>query len=97
MRSTGSTGSTGKGNTERKGSEGKEGEGRGMLGLGKYARGGTWGGHTQQNFGRGSAGQNGKHGKLKEVREEKKVRECGTRYKQNNNRWRRNKKESKSS
>ena len=44
-----------------------------------------------------SAGQNGKYRKLKEVREEKEVRECGMRHKQNNNRWRGNRKESKSS
>ena len=52
----------------------------------KYAERGTWRGHAQQDFGMGSAGQNGKYGKLKEVQEEKEVGECGTRHKQNNNR-----------
>ena len=30
----------------------------------KYAGGGTWSGHAQQDFGRGSAGQNGKYGNV---------------------------------
>ena len=53
--------------------------------MGKHAGGGTWSWHAEQDFGKGSAGQNGKYGgELKEVREEKKVRKCGTRHKQNN-------------
>ena len=53
----------------------------------KYAGGGTWSGHAQQDFGRGSEGQNGKYGEMKEVWEEKEVRECGTRHKQSNMQW----------
>ena len=59
----------------------------------KYAGGGTWSGHAQQDFERGNAGQNGKHEELKKVRDEK---ECGMRHKNNNNGWR-EKKKSKSS
>ena len=58
---------------------------------------GPVGGHAQQDFWTGSAEQNPKYGELKEVREEKEVRECGTRHKQSNNNWRGNRKESKSS
>ena len=72
-------------------------EGKGLEGCGKYAGGGIWSGHAQQDFGIGNAGQNGKYGKFKEVREEKEVRESETRHKQNNNRRRGNRKESKSS
>ena len=36
-------------------------------------------GIAQQDFGRGSAGQNGKIGEIKEMQEEKEVRKCGTR------------------
>ena len=30
--------------------------------MGKYAEGGTWSGHAQQDFGRGSAGEKGSTG-----------------------------------
>ena len=53
-------------------------------------------GMLKQNFGRRSAGQKGKYAEMKEVLEEKKARKCGTTHKQNNNRWRGNRKESKS-
>ena len=33
-----------------------------------------WSGHDQQHFVRGSRRQNGKHGEMKKVQEEKKVR-----------------------
>ena len=94
MERTETKGSTGKGNAEGKsivhGRKGKRD-------AGKFAGGGTWSEHVQQDFGRRSAGQHGKYGELKEVREEKEIRECGTKHKQNNNRWRGKRKESKSS
>ena len=62
----------------------------------KYAGGETWSGHAQQDFG------GGKCGTKRTVRGNERsagvlVWECGTRHKQNNNRWRGNRKESKSS
>ena len=45
---------------------------KGREDVGKYTGGGTWSGHAQQDFGRGSAGQNGKYGELKEVWEKRK-------------------------
>ena len=94
MGSTGPKGSTGYGNAGGKGSTWEERVERCER---KYAGGGTWSGHAQQDFGRGSAGQNRKYRELKEVQEKKKVWECGTRHKQSNNGWRGNRKESKSS
>ena len=72
-------------------------EGKDIEGCGKYTGKGIWSGHAQQDFGIGNAEQNGKYRKFKEVREEKEVRESGTRHKQNNNLRRGNRKESKSS
>ena len=43
----------------------------------KYAGGGTWSGQTQQDFERGSAGQNGKYGIRKCRRERKYMGEKG--------------------
>ena len=64
-------------------------KGKYMVGKGREMWGSTLGegsgaGISQQDFERGSAGENGKYGELKKVPEEKEVRECGTRHKLSN-------------
>ena len=62
---------------------------KGQRGVRKYARGGPLAGMLNKILGGELRDKTiGKYGELKEVLEEKEVRECGTRHKQKNNRWR---------
>ena len=69
------------------------GKGRGMRGSTPEEEPGA--GMLNRILGGESVRQNGKYGELKEVREKKEVRECGTGHKQSNNGWRGNGKEGK--
>ena len=95
MGSMGTKGTTGKGSAGGKARKYMEGNDRGM-----------WGSRLEEGPGAGMLNRilegevqdkTRSTGKLKKVREEKEVWECGTRHKQSNNGWRGNRKESNNS